>query len=504
MKSNIIFILSSILLLFSCYDDKGNYEYKELETIHIGDVDSNYICIFKRDRLQIKPSIKSSANANIKYLWCFESSKDTISTSSSLDTLVTWEPGKYRIILKVENAKTGYAVHKRIYLDVNTEYSVGWYVLKDDGEYTDLDLYADGYQVNDVIKTMNKTSIRGKGKQLSFFGDHDVFEPNENTYKSRKVLFAVTDKEVHGIDIMTAHRWRTFDDLFFEVPSNCKPDAMFQGIHESYFINDGKIYPLGLSSQTNGKFMSVRSLNGDYHKYNLSKYCCTHGFAMNLLVYDEESSTFYTASARQGQMTKLSNGSSYDMSCASTGKKLLYMGNRSTISSTNLIAVFQDKDNPDLKMISTLNPTTSTFITKLAISNDTLDNDDPAYNAERYTLSHSEDVLYFVSGNKLYSRNMGGSGKNGASIEEFSIPEGETTTFIRSINLSTPCYNYLILGTEINGTYKIRFFAKTTAGHLNPNPIMELPRKNEVANGRASDIIYINPNLSPLSYPMTW
>jgi len=58
----------------------------------------------------------------------------------------------------------------------------------------------------------------------------------------------------------------------------------------------------------------------------------------------------------------------------------------------------------------------------------------------------------------------------------------------------------VILGTEINGTYKIRCFGKTTAGHLNPVPELELPREGEVAEGRAADAIFIHTTLRGMTY----
>lgn len=375
-------------------------------------------------------------------------------------------------------------------------------MLKDNGTVADLDLYTDSKVIPNVIQRVNGSPLQGRGEKISFFNDHDVFDADNNTYSGKAVIFCVTDKDINGIDAVTAYRWRMFEDLFIEQPARRKPGVMLEG-QAAFLINDGKVYPLELSSTSNGKFGTRRHLNGDYDNYQLSKYTYCDWFKYDLVVYDTVSCSFYTASARQNYMSVPEDGADSEMSGQNTNKRLLYLGSKTLMMGTHAYAVFQDKSDPNVKMISKIKIIASgLFIKGLQFSNDTLEVNSPAWNAECYTMSHSEEVMYFVANGELYSQNV--TGKKGKPTSEFKIPAGEKATFIKSqyINKKDFVYNgnYLILGTEINGTYKIRCFEKTTAGHLNSVPELELPREGERAEGRASDVIFIHPSLRGLTY----
>ena len=494
-----------ISLFFSCYEDKGNYSYGELETIKISNVESEYTKIYLDERLQIDPQVETSdPHADLKYKWTFLGDTIALSSQLALDTFMSWKPASYNLVLQVTNSNTGYTVYKQTKVTVNTEFSIGWYVLKDDGSVADLDLYTDTKLIPNVIQRVNGTPLQGRGEKISFFADHDVFDADNNKYSGKAILFCLTDKDINGIDAVTAHRWREFEDLFFEQPEKREPGCMAEGIVGAFMINNGKVYPLELSSASNGKFGTKRHLNGDYNNYYLSKYAYCDGFKYDLLVYDTVSCSFCTASARQDYMSVPKDGEASEMSGQNTNKELLYLGSRTFMMGTHAYAVLQDKSDPDLKMISKIKiiVRANFFISGLEFSNDTLEVNSPAWKAEGYTMSHSEEVMYFVADGKLYSQNV--AGKKGQPTVEFEIPAGEKATFIKSQYLNKKNFlynsNYVILGTEINGTYKIRCFGKTTAGHLNPVPELELPREGEVAEGRAADAIFIHTTLRGMTY----
>lgn len=157
-------------------------------------------------------------------------------------------------------------------------------------------------------------------------------------------------------------------------------------------INDGKVYALSTSSQTNGKFGTRKSLNGDYENYQLSKYVYCDWFKYDLLVYDTKSCSFCTSSDRQNYMSIPEDGEDSEMSGQNTNKELLYLGSKTLMMGTHAYAVLQDKADPDLKMISKIKiiVRANFFISGLEFSNDTLEVNSPAWKAERYTMSHSE------------------------------------------------------------------------------------------------------------------
>lgn len=507
MMKQLIYLLMWICLVTSCYEDKGNYIYTELEEIEISELNSEYSVVYMKDRLQIVPKISiSNPDADLEYRWTFQKDAEEIATTVALDTFMNWSPNVYNLILRVKNKNTGYAVYKTIKVTVNTEFSIGWYVLKDNGSVADLDLYTDTILIPNVIQLVNGTPAEGKGEKISYISKHDVFDFEENKYTDKKVIFVLTDRDINGIDAVTAHRWRKFDDLFFEVPTVISPNCLMESALDAYLINDGKVRAMGLSSQTNGKFGTIKHVDGDYQSYNLSKYTYCDNFKYGAMVYDTVSCTFYTASSRQEYLTSLTDGSETEMSCRNTNKRLLYMGNRTLINGSHAYAVFQDKTDPKLKIMSKMKiiGASGFNISGLEITNDTLEVGTPEFNAQLYTMSFSEEVMYFAANQQIYSKNFAGDGKNGVVSLEYTIPTGEKVTFIKSIYLNKMGYNYFVIGTEINNTYKIRFFEKRTAGHLNPNPVMTLPRENESGSGRASDVIYVHPKIGIWDYIPTY
>ena len=202
MKTKLILLFLCISLFFSCYEDKGNYSYGELETIKISNVESEYTKIYLDERLQIDPQVETSdPHADLKYKWTFLGDTIALSSQLALDTFMSWKPASYNLVLQVTNSNTGYTVYKQTKVTVNTEFSIGWYVLKDDGSVADLDLYTDTKLIPNVIQRVNGTPLQGRGEKISFFADHDVFDADNNKYSGKAILFCLTDKDINGIGI---------------------------------------------------------------------------------------------------------------------------------------------------------------------------------------------------------------------------------------------------------------------------------------------------------------
>ena len=499
MKNTFLLLLLSFVLLVGCAEDDGNYTYSPLETIEVANIEREQTKIFMRDRLQIRPEIKTSdPNADLEGTWSFDRG-EVISKSIDLDTLIDWNPGDYSLLFSLKNKRTGYTVYYPVRLRVDTEFSTGWYVFKDNGEVADLDLYREGKMIPNVISMVNGDGMKGKAEKISYFIRHKVFDPEANSYAAKKMLFLITDKDINGIDALTAYRWRKFEDVFFEAPKVRKPNFMVEGWMGVYMANDGKVYPLGISGATSGKFLNKRNLDGDYDNYQVSKYACHEAMKRDILVFDTIRSSFYSATFLQDNLELIKDAPGSDMSCCSNNKRLLYMGQNKNYQSSYYYAVFQDKTDPAIKVMSKIKLMDSPFTPRtvtLKIFNDTLPVGSPAYNAVCYTVSHTEEVMYFATEDGLYSKNVGGEGKGGVVNLEYSIPAGEKATLVKSLFMQQFGINYVVLATVSNGSYKVRMFEKTTAGHLNPLPVLELPRSGERMEGRVGDVIYVDQHFT--------
>ena len=504
MKTYILLAIVGLLLV-SCFEDNGNYRYTTGEQITVSGVEKEYLRHFMNDRLVVRPEVTSTdPEARFEYLWTISSQGrlgDTLTQDKVLDTLVNWDPNlNYTLVLAVTNTNSGYTVYQEAELIVGTPYSRGWYVLKDDGRQADIDLYSEQGKLNDILSFVNGQNLKGKAQKLSFIANHQVFDEEKNKYTAQKTLFALTDQDLLGIDISKAGINRTFENIFYEVPERPQPQMMFETMMSSYLLNDGKVYSIFNMSDNSGKFGMPANLNGGYD-YRLSKHAYCDYFN-DLLVFDELSSSFYTTTYYIGSLLGIKDGQDTEMTCSHNNKRLLYMGNKELYMGTTAYAVMEDKNRSDIRMISRLD--LSNRSSYISISNDTILPTEKAFKAERFALSQTEEVLYFVADGKLWARNI--AGKHGLETEQFTIPSGETVSFLKYLKYKEEGidYNYVVLGTQVGDRYKIRFFAKLSGGNIDPRPELVLPREGESASGHAGDVLYVSPKMNDNSYIHTF
>ena len=137
------------------------------------------------DRLVVRPEVCSTdPDARFEYLWTISAQGrlgDTLTLDKVLDTLVNWEPNQnYTLVLAVTNMNSGYTVYQEAELIVGTPYSRGWYVLKDDGQQTDIDLYSEQGKLSNILFAVNGQNLKGKAQKLSFIASHQVFDEEQN------------------------------------------------------------------------------------------------------------------------------------------------------------------------------------------------------------------------------------------------------------------------------------------------------------------------------------
>lgn len=140
-----------ILLLYACYDDKGNYNYKDINEVKISGLtdQSKYTNI---DHLIVEPTLDFSQNPNgtYTYEWSARSKRTTpgldrpediiIGQEKNLDYFVTLPSGQYTITLKVTDAATNLTWSNNFTLNVATSNYMGWMVLCDENGLARLDM----------------------------------------------------------------------------------------------------------------------------------------------------------------------------------------------------------------------------------------------------------------------------------------------------------------------------------------------------------------------------
>lgn len=498
-----------VLLIASCYKDQGNYLYKTPEEITISGVEASYDKVSLVDKLTIDPKVSSTdPDAKFSYWWgMYETNVqgsapkvDTIGRSKTLDYLVTQPAKGWVLVFGAKNEHTGFTRIVTANVNVVTQFTRGWYVMKSEGGKTDVDLFltpagiAPPSKMENVFSLVNGKKLDG---EASLFGFYSNYKSNvTGTMANTRALFILSDKDASVVNINTFKEIHGINDLFYETPAVKRPGSISEGSSANYFVNDGHLHSIYSMSANVGLFGGKQLRDDNNSPYSLSKYFLTSVYE-NPFFFDERSSSFVSATGTGTVLSAVTDVPGTEMPANRNNKELLFMGVKSTSPFTG-IALFRDKTDPSLKIVSTITP--SNYAIKIV--NDTLAPEKKLNKAERLGLIVAdENILYFSVGQEVWSRNL----SNGAEQLQLTVPAGEQITCIRhrkysgSTTTEQPFYyNYMLIGTTNGGSYKVRAFRKTS-GNLATTPDFTMEGK-----GSVGDVIYIAPPISNYTYPNSY
>lgn len=513
MKNNILAVIFLTLLMSSCYKDIGSYDYDETEVISIDGVQGSYTGIAMVDSLNIVPEVASTdPDAEFDYFWAMyldggtgvTVELDTLSHTKDLHLLISQSEPSWKLIFSATNKNTGLSKLVSCDLHIETAYTRGWYVLKDNGTNSDIDMYLTPDTIvpasvsPNVYSTINGQPLNGKAKMLNYFISYKTFIDIDASgrAKNTKVLIALTENDIAFNHINTMEKVRGFDDFAYEAPAVKNMGYIgFSYYGQMYYaINDGKLHKIAVMYPNSGVFSSPVARDEHYTDYHLSDFALTS--TKFRLFYDETSGSFVTHGG--GIATTMSNiktATASEMPAVNTNKELLYMGLMdNTQRNTPAVAIMRDKSDNSMSLFR-IKPLS--FRLEMTISNlSTIDNTQKLHKASLITTSQDEAVLYFAVGNELWSRNL----SSGLEQLQFAAPDGEEITMIRHRKYSGSkepnyAYNYVIVGTSsTSGNYKVHFFQKR-AGNLESAPDF-----TQEGSGTVKDILFISPNISESTY----
>jgi len=501
-----------VLVLTSCFKDLGNYDFSESEVITITGIEDSYTCIQGVDSLSITPNVASNiAGADFEYSYImyetntqgYRPTQDTIQNSGKdlVKYPVSRKSATYSLVFIAKNRTTGVAGFAKSTLNVITKFNDGWYVIKDASDVTDLDLFDNTGKllVQNVLLSINGRQLKGKAQALNFVSNYNVYDNVTGRFMSTKTIFPVSDIDAKAVVLSTATIVKNYDEMFYdEITEPYAPGFFFGTMAGLWTINQGRAYSIFTFANNVGIFGAQSPIDANYSSYHLSRYS-VNNMIYGPLCYDENSTSFFAVPYGGSQLAAAKTATTSEMPASRCNNDLLYMGSRGIMNSY-FFAVMQDRDNPAVKFISKVEGFTSSTGPTLKFTNDTLSISDPAYNADIYTSNQSMDILYFVSDNHIYKRNVASKGAANAQLG-FNPPSGESVTFIKQY-LKYSSYlpdNLLIIGTESAGRYKIRMFVVNTIGDINPTPLRILE-----GNGRAGDVLLVFPNISNNNFPVTY
>ncbi len=253
------------LLVSSCFVDKGNYSYKDVNEIiiDVSTIPLEYN-VSQFEKLTIVPKIKFSQNIiaeeNLEYKWTIfntyyaSSYAEVIGNEKIFDKTITQQSSatNYALVLDVKDKKTGIAAQQRFTVWVNSEVISGLVVVHSLDGKSDLDYIAttnavpnitENRHMRNVFSLINKTKMNGNAKFVA------------GARKSNSVINSVyigTDNELYKVKGKTFELEFTFGDKMFTiVPAIKKPQAFeIGGTYANYqfLINNGKVHSISNQS----------------------------------------------------------------------------------------------------------------------------------------------------------------------------------------------------------------------------------------------------------------
>lgn len=254
-----------LLLMTSCFEDKGNYDYVEIKnaTIQIPGVSDleDQISRSRFEALTLNPDIVFNAGATageFDYQWLLinkNSVRDeydkypeakVIGTTQALSYNLVDDPGNYYVVLKVTNKETKSVSEYRFELDITS--LRGWLVYDetspDNGDFQiikDMEIVP-GLTSDQVGISRNYFSASNQGEKLvtSRF-------LSRRTHSSWDHLFLFSDKGMVKMDagsyeVVT----KNYADIFTNVPATLAPQAHYYACPQrsmtEVLVNNGVVY----------------------------------------------------------------------------------------------------------------------------------------------------------------------------------------------------------------------------------------------------------------------
>jgi hypothetical protein len=445
--------LATAIVLGSCYKDKGNYDYTDINKVVLK-TNLDTVNVVLPDSLKVNLTIEQTvANAaDLSFEWVLYPTatpltRRTLDTTRNLKAKITELPGSYYLVVYAKDHNTGIEYQKRLYISVLSAYSEGWLVVEENNSACDISMIT---PVDTIFR--NIYSAANNGQKLPT-GTRRI--PEIRTGKDDQKVFIISPTDMVQVNTSDFVKIMNFPDFFWQAPTVVKPQEYFVNGTEELLLNNGKIY--GRSLGTSG----VNKLNlppgGNYYIAPFETYSTAYGYT----VYDTISQQFLKLDLNAFTLTPYSNPTGTPAFYMNNiGKKLLYA---ELNTNTQWIAYFKN-NNDDSLFAFAFNLSSSTYP---AIKRYDGLNAPGMLNARLFVGSRSVTLLYYASGNSIYKLDV----EARSAVPIYTFPGG---TEIRAMkmyrnlkNSKDPNNNNLIaVATHENGQGKIYYFPIAATGNF--------------------------------------
>lgn len=264
---NIFFAIPLVWTLASCYDDKGNYDYIELDKVAINMQDTIYVTQFRILELDADILFEGASEGDYIFSWRLwpngvdgVNHKKEIGNERKLSYSVEEIAGSYTLALTITNKATEVNVYKTALLLVQSTITEGLMVLHEKDGKSDFDLVMSPYfsqrvlqdeTIHNVYETVNREPLEGRGVAIDAFFSIGRYQD----------IMVLTDKGGARLSAITMEKSYDIATLFPQM-EDWKPENY---LYWNYYWSPGRFgYDALISS---GRFYIYSCIGKDFTSY---------------------------------------------------------------------------------------------------------------------------------------------------------------------------------------------------------------------------------------------
>lgn len=334
-------IALALLAAAGCNKYEGS-EFAPLAEITITGVDDATWQVLKPVR--VEPTITGLDPADdYRYTWtAFNvangAGRDTLSREHTLAFTPTFIPGqKMRLVFEVTNTRTGVSHYAASVVQTSTAIARGWFVLKDEGGKTDLDIVLpDGSLMENMVLTATGRQLEGKAVEIIFQPEY-MYKNDAGLFRDdKKAWHLLSDRDMLTLDYTNLGVLKTFDQQFFLPVEGCAPQDIALGGSSrgwyvaAYLMNNNRIHCFTGMNMHGSQFEGGKLLPDAFtaeprlHPAMIA-HCYPDG---NALVWDDANKSFFLALSNSIRLTPITE---------LTADTVEWMGQQSAINSSNYV-----------------------------------------------------------------------------------------------------------------------------------------------------------------------
>ncbi len=479
----LLYILLALVLLQSCYKDKGHYDLHPINAITIKDnASGSLIAVEVGDTIKLAPQILQTMpveEKELEYEWSvYDNSPNSpynlpntvIDSTRNLSYVVKGAPftlgQRYRLTYKVTDKTTGVSSFLLYQLLISNSFREGWLLLEDVDGTTDMSIILpNDTVVHHLYTSTNAAAPLGKPLRLEL----TPFGVTDDLSASGKRMYIVAEGGAVELNYLTFEKLFDYPQLFFKAPVPADPEYInWRGYlygsrqygGDGIIIDDGKIHYNLVGGFPGAKYWGAELLapgvNLDYRIFPFVAGGINYNSAYSMVVYDNKNQRFYAVSSTAlNAFPASASNSLFDMN--NTGLEMIYMDSSNVLGEYNTI--MNGAGTPYYLRFSTDATTAAPVITlaKATIA------DAKILQASSWTSSTITPHIYYSIDNHIYRYET--TSNTVASI--FSFPSGESITkLLYRKGIPGSQSPYLLAATWNGSEGKLYLFPVTATGNL--------------------------------------